>query len=68
MLIPDFDDHVQAVIQETYDNWEQNLWDPFYFQDRAILAPTHEQVDKVNDRMISQLSGKEKVYYSSDTV
>ena len=56
MLIPDSDDYVQAVIQETYDNWEQNLWDPSYFQDQAILAPTHEEVDKVNDRMISQLS------------
>ena len=33
MLIPDSDDHVQAVIQETYDNWEDNLWDPSYFQD-----------------------------------
>ena len=68
MLIPNSDDHVQAVIQETYDNWEDNLWDPSYFQDRAILAPTHEQVDKVNDPMISQLSGREKAYYSSDTV
>ncbi|PWA54476.1 ATP-dependent DNA helicase PIF1 [Artemisia annua] len=33
MLIPDSDDHVQAVIQETYDNWEKNLWDRSYFQD-----------------------------------
>ncbi|PWA63284.1 hypothetical protein CTI12_AA354140 [Artemisia annua] len=60
MLIPDSDDHVGAIIKDTYDNWEDNLWDPLYFQDRAILAPTHEQVDKINDRMMSKLEGREK--------
>ncbi|GKG49749.1 ATP-dependent DNA helicase PIF1-like protein, partial [Tanacetum coccineum] len=50
MLIPNSDDHIEALIQETYGNWEQNLRDLKYIQDRAILAPTHEQVDKINDR------------------
>ncbi|PWA50508.1 ATP-dependent DNA helicase PIF1 [Artemisia annua] len=68
MLIPDSDDHVGAIIKDTYENWEDNLWDPLYFQDRAILAPTHEQVDKINDRMMSKLQGREKVCYSSDSV
>ncbi|GKG55642.1 ATP-dependent DNA helicase PIF1-like protein, partial [Tanacetum coccineum] len=27
MLIPDSDDHIEALIQETYENWGQNLWD-----------------------------------------
>ncbi|GKE69066.1 ATP-dependent DNA helicase PIF1-like protein, partial [Tanacetum coccineum] len=58
MLIPDSDDHVESVIKETYNNWEENLWDPTYFQDRAILAP----------RMMSKLPGKKKVCYSSDSV
>ncbi|GJU86798.1 ATP-dependent DNA helicase PIF1-like protein [Tanacetum coccineum] len=47
---------------------EQNLWDPTYFQDKAILAPTHEEVDKVNERMMSKLPSREKVFYSSDFV
>ncbi|GJU99339.1 ATP-dependent DNA helicase PIF1-like protein, partial [Tanacetum coccineum] len=51
-----------------YDDWEQNMFDPTYFQDKAILAPTHEQVDKVNNRMMAMLPGREKVCYSSDTV
>ncbi|GJR86147.1 ARID DNA-binding domain-containing protein [Tanacetum coccineum] len=68
MLIPDSDDHVGSVIKEVYDDWEQNMFDPTYFQDRAILAPTHEQVDKVNNRMMAMLPGREKVCYSSDTV
>ena len=61
MLIPDSDDHVGSVIQETYQNWEENLWNPSYFQDRAILAPTHEEVDKVNERMMSLLPGRESI-------
>nr|GEU48449.1 hypothetical protein [Tanacetum cinerariifolium] len=68
MLISDSNDHVESLINETYENWEQNLWDPTYFQDRAILAPTHEQVEKVNERMMSNLPGREKVCYSSDSV
>ncbi|GKD91792.1 ATP-dependent DNA helicase PIF1-like protein [Tanacetum coccineum] len=52
MLIPDSNDHIESLITETYDNWQNNLWDPTYFQDRAILAPTHEQVDKVNKEFL----------------
>nr|GEU38551.1 ATP-dependent DNA helicase PIF1-like [Tanacetum cinerariifolium] len=31
MLIPDSDDHVDVVIKETHDNWEEQLWDLTYF-------------------------------------
>ncbi|GJR79669.1 uncharacterized protein Tco_0150454 [Tanacetum coccineum] len=62
------DGKIETMIHETYENWQQQLWDPTYFQDRAILAPTHEEVDKVNARMMSKLSCKETVYYSSDTI
>ncbi|GKC15090.1 ATP-dependent DNA helicase PIF1-like protein [Tanacetum coccineum] len=68
MLIPDSNDHIESLIAETYDNWQHNLWDPTYFQERAILAPTHEQVDKVNERMLAKLPSRERVFYSSDSV
>ena len=68
MLILNSGDHIDAIIKETYGNWEDNLSDPTYFQDRAILAPTHDMVDKVNERMMSKLPGREKVCYSSDSV
>ncbi|GJU72026.1 ATP-dependent DNA helicase PIF1-like protein [Tanacetum coccineum] len=28
MLIPDSDDHLETMIHETYENWQQNFWDP----------------------------------------
>ncbi|PWA94737.1 ATP-dependent DNA helicase PIF1 [Artemisia annua] len=68
MLILDSDDHVDAIVKETYDNWEQNLWDPTYFQDRTILAHTDEEVNKINECMMSKPPGWEKVCYSSDSV
>ncbi|PWA64816.1 ATP-dependent DNA helicase PIF1 [Artemisia annua] len=64
----DSNNHVESIIKETYENWQQHLWEPSYFQDRAILAPTHEEVEKINTSMMSKLDGAEKVYYSSDTV
>nr|GFA01495.1 hypothetical protein [Tanacetum cinerariifolium] len=68
MLIPDSDDQIESLIIETYDNWQRNLWDPTYFQERSILPHTHEQVDKINERMLAKLLGKEKECYGSDSV
>ena len=38
-----------------------------YFQSRAILAPTLESVEKVNDFVLTIFPGMEKEYLSSDT-
>nr|GEY53077.1 hypothetical protein [Tanacetum cinerariifolium] len=36
--------------------------------ERAILAPTHEMVDMINDCMIGLILGEERLYESSDSV
>ncbi|GJS47823.1 ATP-dependent DNA helicase PIF1-like protein [Tanacetum coccineum] len=68
MLIPDSNDHIEYLIRETYNNWQHNLWDATYFQDRVILATIHKQGVKVNERILAKLPGREKVCYSSDSV
>ncbi|GKB01330.1 ATP-dependent DNA helicase PIF1-like protein [Tanacetum coccineum] len=68
MLIPESDDHVGSIIHETYPHLLQNLWNPEYFQERAILAPTHEMGDMINKHMLSLILGDEKIYESSDSV
>nr|GFA31085.1 ATP-dependent DNA helicase PIF1 [Tanacetum cinerariifolium] len=45
MLIPETDDDVGAIIDDTYPNLLQNLYNPSFFQEKAILAPTHEMAD-----------------------
>ncbi|GKC92712.1 ATP-dependent DNA helicase PIF1-like protein [Tanacetum coccineum] len=62
------DDDVGAIIDDTYPNLLQNLWNPSFFQEKAILAPTHEMVDIINERMLSLLLGDENEYESSDSV
>ena len=42
--------------------------DASYFQQRAILSPTHEFVDEVNDYLLSRMPGDDKVYLSSDSI
>jgi ATP-dependent DNA helicase PIF1 len=68
MLIPDSDDHIGKIIEETYPDLKNNLYNPKFFQEKSILAPTHELVDMVNDRMLKLLPGEEKTYDSSDSV
>jgi len=38
-----------------------------YFEDGALLCPTTELVEQVNDFILSLLIGKEITYLSSDT-
>nr|GFA59431.1 hypothetical protein [Tanacetum cinerariifolium] len=64
MLIPETDDDVGAIIDDTYPNLLQNLWNPSFFQEKAILAPTHEMVDIINEQMLSLLLGDENEYES----
>lgn len=68
MLIANSKDHVGSIIQQTYPDLVDNLNCPAYFQEREILAPTHELVDVINDRMLSLIPSEEKVYKSSDSI
>ncbi|GJX53050.1 ATP-dependent DNA helicase PIF1-like protein [Tanacetum coccineum] len=68
MLIPESDDYVGSIIDQTYPQLVQNLWNPTFFQERAILAPTHEMVDMINERIMGLIPGEERVYESSDSV
>ena len=68
MLIPESDDYVGSIIDATYPRFRENLWNPQYFQERAILSPTHEMVDMINAHMLDLIEGDEMIYQSSDSV
>lgn len=67
-LITEGEDPIKSIISSTYPEVVENLHEPTYLQDRAILAPTHEQVDKINDRLLDMIPGDEVVYLSCDSV
>ncbi|XP_056690326.1 ATP-dependent DNA helicase pfh1-like [Spinacia oleracea] len=67
-LITEATNPVEAIVNSTYPSILQNLWDPKYFQERAILAPTHDNVEAINDYLLSLMPREEKEYLSSDTI
>jgi ATP-dependent DNA helicase PIF1 len=68
ILIHDNVDPLRALIDFVYPDILQNMTNANFFQDRCILAPTLEAVEKVNDTLLSLIPGTEKEYYSSDSV
>ncbi|GJW85205.1 ATP-dependent DNA helicase PIF1-like protein [Tanacetum coccineum] len=42
--------------------------DPTYFQEKAILAPTNEVVDTINEHLLNSFPGEEMVYLSCDSI
>ncbi|CAN6907960.1 unnamed protein product [Brassica oleracea] len=54
-LILDADDPIESISKAVYE--------------RAILCPTNEDVDKINQHMLDKLDGyEEQIYLSSDTI
>ncbi|KAL8143671.1 hypothetical protein V2J09_016703, partial [Rumex salicifolius] len=59
---------ILAIVKSIYPSILDNQVFPKYFKERAILAPTYEKVDRVNDFILSLLPGDEKIYLSSDSL
>ncbi|CAN6801732.1 unnamed protein product [Brassica oleracea var. botrytis] len=58
LLITECGDPIEAIVSETYGNTFKDSKDPiFFFQERAILCPTNEEVDVVNNYMLDRLTG-----------
>ncbi|MCH83312.1 ATP-dependent DNA helicase PIF1 [Trifolium medium] len=60
--------HVADIVDLIYPNLMQELSNINFFQDRAILCPTLEIVEKVNDYVMSLIPDDYKEYLSCDTV
>ncbi|GJT09517.1 ATP-dependent DNA helicase PIF1-like protein, partial [Tanacetum coccineum] len=68
LLIDAVDDPVTSIIDFTYPNLLNNINDPSYFQEKAILAPINEVVDTINDHLLNKFPGEEMVYLSCDSI
>ncbi|MCI03043.1 ATP-dependent DNA helicase PIF1 [Trifolium medium] len=56
-----------SLVDFVYPNIVTNITQPNCFDDGAILAPTLEVVEQVNDFVLSMIPGEEKEYLSCDT-
>nr|GEV51191.1 ATP-dependent DNA helicase PIF1-like [Tanacetum cinerariifolium] len=68
LLIDAVDDPVTFIIDFTYPNLLNNINNLSYFQEKAILAPTNEVVDTINDHLLNKFPGEEMVYLSCDSI
>ena len=69
LLVQDYElDPIAAIVNSIYPSILENWDSSNYFQERAILAPTHEEVDRINDFILSLIPGDEKDYLSSDSL
>ncbi|XP_024004895.1 ATP-dependent DNA helicase PIF1-like [Eutrema salsugineum] len=68
LLIKDCKDPIKTIVKEIYGSSFSKKTDPKFFQDRAILSPRNDDVDTINDYMLSKLSGVERTYLSCDNI
>ncbi|KAF8115129.1 hypothetical protein N665_0030s0163 [Sinapis alba] len=69
-LIMDSDEPIESISKAVYGDiisLQENK-DPKFFQQRAILCPTNEDVNMINQHMLDKLQGEEKIYLSADSI
>ncbi|XP_048501393.1 uncharacterized protein LOC125497758 [Beta vulgaris subsp. vulgaris] len=67
LIDPGFDP-ISTIVDSTYPNLHDHIWEAKFFQEKAILALRNEIVEIVNDHVLSTIHGEEKVYLSSDAI
>ena len=65
---PPKDDSIDILIDQVFLNLVANCTSTSYMCERAILSTRNEHVDAVNALMIDRFLGKQKIFYSFDSV
>ncbi|XP_010506903.1 PREDICTED: ATP-dependent DNA helicase PIF1-like [Camelina sativa] len=68
LVIAACDNPIQAIVKQIYGTSFATRTDAKFFCERAILSPRNDDVDKINQYMLSQLPGEERHYLSSDSI
>lgn len=59
---------IEDIISYTYDGLKDSYKNTKYLEERAILIPTNQVVDQINNLIMDKIPGNFFTYYSSDTV
>ncbi|XP_072058210.1 uncharacterized protein [Arachis hypogaea] len=68
LIISILENPMEDIANTIYPNLVKNFRDPRFFQDRAILATTIENVEEINNYIVDLLPGEEKNYLSTDLI
>jgi hypothetical protein len=67
LLIPSSSDPIASIVDCIYPSILQNMHDPEFFKDRAILTAKNVIVDEINNYVLNMIPGEERVYLSCDS-
>ncbi|XP_019195872.1 PREDICTED: uncharacterized protein LOC109189717 [Ipomoea nil] len=68
MLLPSNGDHIETIVRSRFPMFAHGNSNASYLQDRAILAPTLDVVNSVNEYMSDLHTAESRTYFSCDTV
>ncbi|XP_057418945.1 uncharacterized protein LOC130713172 [Lotus japonicus] len=68
LLIEQCKEPLLELVNFAYPKLAHNLQNNSFFQERAILAPTLESVEEINNFMLAMIPGDETEYLSYDTL
>jgi ATP-dependent exoDNAse (exonuclease V) alpha subunit len=59
---------VNDIVNDIYPELQSKYTDAKYLEDRAILAPTNDDVQEINDYIIDLINVDEETYLSADSI
>lgn len=62
LMIADCKDPIKTLVKKIYGESFPESYNPGFFQRKAILCSTNEDVDQINDYMLSQISGNALIF------
>ena len=68
LTIPHHTHLINDIVNATYPKLQTKYIDAKYLEDRAILAPTNDVVQEINDYVIDLINVDEEIYLSVDSI
>ncbi|XP_015969322.1 uncharacterized protein LOC107492779 [Arachis duranensis] len=68
LMIENTDSGVRSIIENIYQDLEDHVGESNFLVPRAILTPTNETVDLINDHILERIPAEESIYFSSDSI
>lgn len=59
---------IDQLIQQIYENLNENIANRGWLAERAILSTKNETVDDINFKVMDRLNGESRIYYAVDKV
>lgn len=68
LLVCTSGDPIAAIVSSVYGDFFHNYLNSGYLQERAILAPTNDHAEDINDHILALVPSDSRVYLSADSI